>query len=63
MPTEMVEHFFQSFAVASKISLNIKIDGRNTHHKIEGCFKAFGKVLYDASRVVDNNISSTKGVL
>lgn len=63
MPTEMVEHFFQSFAVASKISLNIKIEGRNTHHKIESCFKAFGKVLHDASRVVDNNISSTKGVL
>lgn len=63
MPTEMVEHFFQSFAVASKISLNIKIDGRNTHHKIESCFKAFGKVLRDASRIVDNNISSTKGVL
>jgi imidazoleglycerol-phosphate dehydratase/histidinol-phosphatase len=63
MPTEMVEHFFQSFAVASKISLNIKIEGRNTHHKIESCFKTFGKVLYDASRVVDNNISSTKGVL
>ena len=63
MPTETVEHFFQSFAVASKISLNIKIDGRNTHHKIESCFKAFGKVLHDVSRVVDNNISSTKGVL
>ena len=63
MPTEMVEHFFQSFAVASKISLNIKIEGRNTHHKIERCFKAFGKVLHDVSRVVDNNISSTKGVL
>ena len=63
MPTEMVEHFFQSFAVASKISLNIKIDGRNTHHKIESCFKDFGKILYDASRIVDNNLPSTKGVL
>jgi imidazoleglycerol-phosphate dehydratase/histidinol-phosphatase len=63
MPTEMVEHFFQSFAVASKMNINIKIDGKNTHHKIESCFKAFGKVLYDASRVVNNNISSTKGVL
>ena len=63
MPTEMVEHFFQSFAVASKMNINVKIDGKNTHHKIESCFKAFGKVLHDASRVVDNNISSTKGVL
>ena len=63
LPTEMVEHFFQSFAIASKTSLNIKIDGKNTHHKIESCFKAFGKVLNDASKIVDNNISSTKGVL
>ena len=63
VPTEMVEHFFQSFAVASKISLNIKIEGKNTHHKIESCFKAFGKVLCDATKIVDNNISSTKGVL
>ena len=63
MPTEMVEHFFQSFAVASKMSINIKIDGKNTHHKIESCFKAFGKVLCDATKIVDNNISSTKGVL
>ena len=63
MPTEMVEHFFQSFAVASKTNINIKIDGKNTHHKIESCFKAFGKVLCDATKTVDNNISSTKGVL
>lgn len=63
MPTEMVEHFFQSFVVASKMNINIKIEGKNTHHKIESCFKAFGKVLRDATKIVDNNISSTKGVL
>ena len=63
MPTEMVQHFFQSFAVASKMNINIKIDGKNTHHKIESCFKAFGKVLCDATEIVDNNISSTKGML
>ncbi len=63
MPTEMVKHFFQSFAVASKMNINIKIDGKNTHHKIESCFKAFGRVLHDASRVVDNNLPSTKGLI
>lgn len=62
-PTEMVEHFFQSFAMSSKTNINIKIEGRNTHHKIESCFKAFGKVLKDAVKIVDNNISSTKGLL
>ena len=63
VPTEMVEHFFQSFAVASKMNINIKIDGKNIHHKIESCFKAFGKVLCDATKIVDKNVSSTKGVL
>lgn len=63
MPTEMVEHFFQSFAVASRMNINIKIDGQNTHHKIEGCFKAFGKCLTDCSRITSKNIVSTKGVL
>ena len=63
MPTEMVEHFFQSFAVASKMNINIKIDGKNTHHKIESCFKAFGKILHDSARIVDNNLPSTKGLL
>ena len=63
MPTEMVEHFFQSFSVASKMNINIKIEGKNTHHKIESCFKAFGKVLRDASRIIGDNISSTKGIL
>ena len=63
MPTEMVEHFFQSFAMASKMNINIKIEGKNTHHKIESCFKVFGKCLRDASRIVDNNVSSTKCML
>ena len=63
VPTEMVEHFFQSFAVASKMNINIKIDGKNIHHKIESCFKAFGKVLCDATKIVDKNVSSTKGAL
>ena len=48
---------------SSRMNINIKIDGKNTHHKIESCFKAFGKDLHDVSRIVDNNISSTKGVL
>ena len=63
LPTEMISHFFQSFATSSNITLHIKIEGENTHHKIESCFKAFAKCLYDASRVSGNNIISTKGVL
>lgn len=63
MPTEMISHFFQSFSVSAAITLHIKIEGKNTHHKIESCFKAFAKCLYDTSRINGNNIISTKGVL
>lgn len=63
LPTEMISHFFQSFAVSARITLHIKIEGENTHHKIESCFKAFAKCLYDASRVNGNGVVSTKGVL
>lgn len=63
LPTEMISHFFQSFAMAANITLHIKIDGSNTHHKIESCFKAFAKCLHDASRINGNHIVSTKGVL
>jgi imidazoleglycerol phosphate dehydratase HisB len=63
LPTEMIPHFFQSFAISAGITLHIKIEGKNTHHKIESCFKSFAKCLYDASRVSGNSIVSTKGLL
>ena len=40
MPTEMFYHFFKSFSDASASNLNIKAEGTNEHHKIEGIFKA-----------------------
>jgi len=65
MPTEMFFHFFKSFSDAAKCNLNIKAEGTNEHHKIEGIFKAFGKAIKAAvKRDVDKMIlPSTKGVL
>ncbi|ACC98271.1 Histidinol phosphatase [Elusimicrobium minutum Pei191] len=63
MPTELVEHFFESFVSASGINMNIKIEGKNTHHKIEACFKAFARVLRDAVKITGTKVSSTKGIL
>ncbi|QED23613.1 histidinol-phosphatase [Candidatus Deianiraea vastatrix] len=63
MPTEMVSHFFHSFAISANITLHVKIQGENTHHKIESCFKSFAKCLYDASRINGDNVVSTKGLL
>lgn len=63
LPTEMISHFFHSFAIEADITLHIRIEGENTHHKIESCFKSFAKCLYDASRIEGNNVVSTKGIL
>ena len=65
VPTEMFFHFFKSFSDAAKCNLNIKAEGQNEHHKIEGIFKAFAKAIKIAVKRDANNMSlpSTKGVL
>jgi imidazoleglycerol-phosphate dehydratase/histidinol-phosphatase len=64
VPTEMFMHFFKSFSDNAKCNLNIKAEGENEHHKIEGVFKAFAKAVKYAARQTDNfNIPSTKGSL
>lgn len=65
MPTEMFLHFFKSFSDAAKMNLNIKAEGDNEHHKIEGIFKALGKSIKMASgRDIHNfQLPSSKGIL
>ena len=65
MPTEMFLHFFKSFSDASRSNLNIKAEGTNEHHKIEGIFKAYAKAIKMAvKRDINNNaLPSTKGRL
>lgn len=65
MPTEMFLHFFKSFSDAAKMNLNIKAEGNNEHHKIEGIFKALAKALKMAVRrdIYHYELPSTKGVL
>ncbi|MFP4548386.1 MAG: bifunctional histidinol-phosphatase/imidazoleglycerol-phosphate dehydratase HisB [Fidelibacterota bacterium] len=62
-PTEMFQHFFKSFAVASGCNMNIQADGDNDHHKIEGVFKAFAHAVKEAVKRGGNKIPSTKGKL
>ena len=45
MPTEMFLHFFKSLSDAARMNLNIKAEGTNEHHKIEGIFKALALSL------------------
>lgn len=62
--TELVEEFFIAFAREAKVTLHIKkLYGKNTHHIIEGIFKAFGRTLAKASAVVGGGIPSSKGLL
>jgi imidazoleglycerol-phosphate dehydratase / histidinol-phosphatase len=65
MPTEMFYHFFKSLSDTLKCNLNIRVEGDNEHHKIEGVFKALAKCLKQAvKRDFDNMIlPSTKGTL
>lgn len=65
MPTEMFLHFFKSFSDAARINLNIKAEGDNEHHKIEGIFKALARALQMAIRrdIHHFQLPSSKGVL
>ncbi|MBN2165546.1 MAG: bifunctional histidinol-phosphatase/imidazoleglycerol-phosphate dehydratase HisB [Marinilabiliaceae bacterium] len=65
MPTEMFLHFFKSFSDASMSNLNIKAEGQNEHHKIEGIFKALARAIKMAIRKdpFSDQLPSTKGVL
>ncbi len=65
VPTEMWEHFFKSLSDAARMNLHVRARGRNTHHKIEGIFKALARALKQAlRRDVDNmQLPTSKGVL
>ncbi len=65
MPTEMFFHFFKSVSDAAKMNLNIKAEGDNEHHKIEGIFKAFARSIKMAVKrdIYHYQLPSSKGVL
>ncbi len=62
--TELVEEFFTSFVREARISLHlVQLYGKNTHHIIEGAFKAFARALKGAVKVEGDKIPSSKGSL
>ena len=65
--TELVEEFFAAFVRNAQISLHLRqLDGRNSHHIIEGAFKAFARALSAAVAIDEkkaDKIPSTKGML
>ena len=65
--TELVEEFFLGFVSCAKCTLHIsQLDGKNSHHIIEGAFKSVARSLRKAvclSKKYRDEIPSTKGVL
>jgi imidazoleglycerol-phosphate dehydratase len=46
LQTELVRDFFEGFAMGARANVHLKVlYGRSNHHKIEACFKAFGRAL------------------
>ena len=65
--TELCEEFWLAFVREAKITLHIsQLAGKNSHHIIEGVFKAVARALGKATAIDANRadeIPSTKGVL
>ncbi len=67
LQAELVHDFFEGFAMAARANVHIKVlYGRSNHHKIEACFKAFGRALRVAcakDKRLARMLPSTKGLL
>ena len=65
--TELVEEFFIAFCREAGVTLHVRrLDGRNTHHILEGVYKAVARALSKAVAIdpsLGGEIPSTKGVL
>ena len=64
MPSDLVHHFFVSFASEARINIHVQVmRGQNDHHKAEALFKALARALDMATRIdqrIIDVIPSTK---
>ena len=65
--TELIEHWFHSFAQTAGLTLHVEcVYGQNNHHIVESCYKALARALRQAVEIDPrkaDSIPSTKGVL
>ncbi|HEY9142465.1 MAG TPA: hypothetical protein VIM90_00325 [Arenimonas sp.] len=47
----------------ARFSLHLRVQGENSHHQVEACFKAVARALRKAMRREGRELPSTKGVL
>jgi imidazoleglycerol-phosphate dehydratase/histidinol-phosphatase len=62
-PSELVPHFFRSLCETLRANLHLKVEGENTHHLIEACFKVTARTLRQAIARSGVELPSTKGAL
>jgi imidazoleglycerol-phosphate dehydratase / histidinol-phosphatase len=63
LSTELVPHFFRSLCETAGLNLHLSVQGENTHHMVEACFKAVARALRQAIRREGHELPSTKGSL
>ena len=64
--TDLVEEFVRAVANNAKLTVHVTVErGRDPHHMVEACFKAFARALREATAIDPNaaGIPSTKGLL
>jgi imidazoleglycerol-phosphate dehydratase len=64
--TDLVEEFLRAVANNAKLTVHVTVErGRDPHHMVEACFKAFARALREAVAYDPNasGIPSTKGLL
>ncbi|CAM3793653.1 histidinol-phosphate transaminase [Litorimonas haliclonae] len=63
-PVEMCPHFFESLAQSLGAAIHIDVQGDNSHHIVEACFKGVGRALRPAfAKTGTTEMPSTKGML
>lgn len=67
LPTTMIRHFLESFAVGARANAHARVEyGDDDHHRAEALFKALGRALDAAVRLDSRrsgSVPSTKGTL
>lgn len=65
--TELIEHWFHSFAQSAGLTLHVEtLYGANNHHIVESCYKGLARALRQAIEIDPrkaDSIPSTKGIL
>ena len=62
-PTEMLNHFLDTFVKNLKFTCHIHIEGSNSHHLIEVLFKCLGRAFKESIEINSKVATSTKGIL